>query len=292
MAEGNVTIIKKKKVVGGGGHHGGAWKVAYADFVTAMMAFFLLMWLLNATTEKQRKGLADYFSPTIPIHRTSGGGNGPFGGESVFTEVDLPQNGRGANNVSPSEDTKSKGDTGVSEAEAKNEDTGEEANTSESLGTAQTREDEEFELLEGLLTGSSGESETENPLLQHVRTRVTDEGLVIELIDQPDMKLFEQGSDQPTDKMLELIIVISSVVKTVKNQVALSGHSFELSHSPSENSNWQLSSNRAHALRRMLLGQGLGGDRIARVSGQADQDPSFETRDDVRNNRVEIILLR
>ena len=70
------VIIKRKKIIKGGGHHGGAWKVAYADFVTAMMAFFMLMWLLNATTEKQRKGLADYFNPTIPINRISGGGEG------------------------------------------------------------------------------------------------------------------------------------------------------------------------------------------------------------------------
>ena len=68
-------IIKRKKVIAGDGHHGGAWKVAYADFVTAMMAFFMLMWLLNATTEQQRKGIADYFSPTIPINRVSGGGS-------------------------------------------------------------------------------------------------------------------------------------------------------------------------------------------------------------------------
>ena len=68
-------IIKRKKIVVEGGHHGGAWKVAYADFVTAMMAFFMLMWLLNATTEKQRKGIADYFNPTIPVTRVSGGGD-------------------------------------------------------------------------------------------------------------------------------------------------------------------------------------------------------------------------
>ena len=76
-------IIKRKKIITEGGHHGGAWKVAYADFVTAMMAFFMLMWLLNATTEKQRKGLADYFSPTISINQTSGGGTELFGGDSL-----------------------------------------------------------------------------------------------------------------------------------------------------------------------------------------------------------------
>ena len=73
MSSDNVApiIIKRKKVVSGDGHHGGAWKVAYADFVTAMMAFFMLMWLLNATTEQQRKGIADYFSPAVPINRIS-----------------------------------------------------------------------------------------------------------------------------------------------------------------------------------------------------------------------------
>src|SRR6056297_883191 len=89
------VIIKRKKVVAGGGHHGGAWKVAYADFVTAMMAFFMLMWLLNATTENQRKGLADYFSPTIPVNRVSGGGEGMFGGDNIFSETIRPQSGTG-----------------------------------------------------------------------------------------------------------------------------------------------------------------------------------------------------
>ena len=89
------TIIKRKKVVSGGGHHGGAWKVAYADFVTAMMAFFMLMWLLNATTEKQRKGIADYFSPDIPVSRASAGGSGMFQGDSTFAEEVLARNGIG-----------------------------------------------------------------------------------------------------------------------------------------------------------------------------------------------------
>ena len=85
------VIIKRKKVIVEGGHHGGAWKVAYADFVTAMMAFFMLMWLLNATTEKQRKGIADYFSPTAPISRLSSGSDGMFMGESVFAADVLPR---------------------------------------------------------------------------------------------------------------------------------------------------------------------------------------------------------
>ena len=82
---GNIVIVKRKTVVAGG-HHGGAWKVAYADFVTAMMAFFLLMWLLSTTDQETRLGLADYFSPTIPIHESRSGGDGPFDGDSMFSQ--------------------------------------------------------------------------------------------------------------------------------------------------------------------------------------------------------------
>lgn len=88
-------IIKRPKIVVGGGHHGGAWKVAYADFVTAMMAFFLLMWLLGATSENQRKGIADYFNPTITVNKTSGGGSDIFGGDSVFTDDHFAASGTG-----------------------------------------------------------------------------------------------------------------------------------------------------------------------------------------------------
>src|SRR6056300_1406295 len=102
-------IIKKVKKGGGDGHHGGAWKVAYADFVTAMMAFFLLMWLLNATTEKQRKGIAEYFSPTVPIARISGGGEGSLGGDSVFSENTLPKMGTWASSVYPTESRMARG---------------------------------------------------------------------------------------------------------------------------------------------------------------------------------------
>ena len=90
------VIIKRKKIIAADGHHGGAWKVAYADFVTAMMAFFMLMWLLNATTEQQKKGIADYFSPTLAINRSSGGGDSSFVGDTVLTEETLTRQGVGA----------------------------------------------------------------------------------------------------------------------------------------------------------------------------------------------------
>ncbi|MEO9821619.1 MAG: flagellar motor protein MotB, partial [Paracoccaceae bacterium] len=134
-------IIKRKKKGGGDGHHGGAWKVAYADFVTAMMAFFMLMWLLNATTEKQRKGIADYFSPTIAINRISGGGDGAFGGNSVFSEETLPQNGTGASSQRPTTARQASGETGGAD--------------SSELTEAQ---DEVFKSLDARLLGKGGES--------------------------------------------------------------------------------------------------------------------------------------
>jgi len=163
-------IIKRKKIIASGGHHGGAWKVAYADFVTAMMAFFMLMWLLNATTEKQRKGIADYFNPTIPINRVSGGGEHVFGGDSVFSENVQPKNGTGASAEKPSTERQAKGNTGVS---------------TEDINQKQS-EDEAFAAIAEKLLGNSGESLVADSLLTHVHTRVTDEGLIIELFDFPN----------------------------------------------------------------------------------------------------------
>ncbi len=158
------VIIKRKKIVSGGGHHGGAWKVAYADFVTAMMAFFMLMWLLNATTEQQRKGLADYFSPTIPIVRVSGGGNGDFGGDSIFSEMAQPKSGTGASAQRPAAEDKARGATG-----------------SDPSAEERAEQDAAFTELDEMLKGYGGESNVMENALEHINTRITDEGLVIEL---------------------------------------------------------------------------------------------------------------
>jgi chemotaxis protein MotB len=149
----SVVIIKRPKIVAAG-HHGGAWKVAYADFVTAMMAFFLLMWLLSVTDEQTRLGLADYFSPTIPIHSTLGGGDGPFAGASMFSQDILARDetGRQGDPLSREDDAQDVGD--------------------------QTLWD-----IQSQLMGASGDAVDADPMLKHIRTRVTDEGLIIEVFD-------------------------------------------------------------------------------------------------------------
>ncbi|SDW89620.1 chemotaxis protein MotB [Albimonas donghaensis] len=276
MAAGGTTIIKRKKVSGGDGHHGGAWKVAYADFVTAMMAFFLLMWLLNATSEEQKQGLAEYFDPKVPIARLSGGGTGAFGGDSMMSEDTMAQNGTGASKNTPSDNDKAKGETGASPDAADRE------------GVA-----EAMTALDNMFRGMSGESEQANALLQHIRTRVTDEGLVIELFDTAERPLYEKGTARPTAQMRALLKMVGQVTELVTNKVAIDGHTDDRTFPGGDYTNWELSSDRALSARRALVTAGLAEDRVARVVGKADRDPSdVEHPSGPRNRRVEIILLR
>lgn len=267
------VIIKRKKVVKGDGHHGGAWKVAYADFVTAMMAFFLLMWLLNATTEKQRKGLADYFSPTIPISRISGGGDGSFGGESVYSEDTLPNDGRGASQQNPTESNQARGDSGLSAQEA-----AEMAELQKALDAA--------------LKGTNGESMVSPDMARHIITRVTDEGLVVELFDTADGQLFAPGLAVPTPLLEALTGVIVEVGALVVNQVAVEGHIAAAPVILKENPVWDLSTERANAVRLLLKREGLGDAKLQRMTGHADRDPAVRNPMAVRNNRIEVIFLR
>lgn len=267
-------IIKKKKVIAGGGHHGGAWKVAYADFVTAMMAFFMLMWLLNATTEKQRKGIADFFSPTIPVARISGGGDGSFGGDSVFTEETLARNGTGATQAHPTESNEAKGSTGTSAAE----------DASQEAGT--------FSEIEEMLSARSGESMVSEEAARHITTRVTDEGLIIEVFDLEGLPLFEAETVQPTNIMEEIVDVLASIFKLVKNEVAVNGHTKSYPIVLADNPVWDLSTRRAGHIRELLQKDGLPPGRLQRVTGFADRKPRVSNLTSVRNNRIEIILLR
>lgn len=267
------VIIKRKKNVISGGHHGGAWKVAYADFVTAMMAFFMLMWLLNATTEKQRKGIADYFNPTIPINRISGGGDGAFGGDSVMAENTLAQNGTGASATKPTADRQARGD-------------------SESDATARQAEEERLADVEKTLLARSGESMTMERLLRHVVTRVTDDGLVIELFDLAQAPLFEADSATPTQTLHDLAEVLADVLQATRNNLAVGGYVRSYPLMMKENPVWSLSADRAQAGRALLRELGMPDVRFARVTGYADRKPLTPDPTVLRNNRLEVILLR
>ena len=269
------VIIKRKKVIKGGGHHGGAWKVAYADFVTAMMAFFMLMWLLNATTEKQRKGIADYFSPVIPISRISGGGDGAFGGESIFTEMTLPKNGTGATSPEKPIDGEAQGNIGVGTS-----------------GPDKEGINELFKVVNAELMGRGGESMVMDNLKRHVTTRQTDEGMVIELYDVGDDILFEDGTDRATPLLKDLLEVIADATKIVVNRIAVSAHVRANPIVALENPVWDVSAQRATQTRIILERLRVDPMRIERVTGYADRKPAVTDLMAVRNNRIEITLLR
>jgi chemotaxis protein MotB len=270
------VIIKRKKVIAGGGHHGGAWKVAYADFVTAMMAFFMLMWLLNATTEKQRKGIADYFNPTIPINRISGGGDGAFGGDSVFAEETMAQNGTGANSNDQTAERQARGEQTAGEIAAQDRAAFEEVQ----------RE------VDKILSERGGESRTMEQLLRHVVTKVTDEGLVIELFDLADVPLFDSETATPTATLKGIAALLAEVLALAENQIAVNGHVHSYPMTLISDPSWDLSAERAQAMRALLQAAGLPNRRMARVTGLADRKPVTADPTALRNNRLEIILLR
>lgn len=261
------TIIRRKKVIAGAGHHGGAWKVAYADFVTAMMAFFLLMWLLNATTETQRSGLADYFNPTIPISRTSGAGDGMLAGKDVFSDREDMASGVGQATAPASEEVA----PGASQA----------PNLPEALAE-----------IEEALSGSSGESLVADDLLRHIVTRVTDEGLIVDLFDLPGAPLFRAGTDTPTRLMTDLTAAVAEVFRMASNDIAINGHVRAQAVVFKENPVWDLSTARAQQTRDLLTRRFVAPRRVARISGFADRKPIEADPMDVRNNRIELILLR
>lgn len=266
-------IIKRKKVIQGGGHHGGAWKVAYADFVTAMMAFFMLLWLLNATTEQQRKGLADYFAPTIAVNRISGGGDGMFGGQDVFSEAMSIRAGMG----------------GI--PQSTDEGSGVGGEDSEAAG-ALAAEVAALRDIEEVLLGIGGESALAQEALRHIVTRLTDEGLIIEVFDLPGAPLFAAGTDTPNPVTQEIAALFARLFIVVENDVAINGHLRSESVLRLSNPIWEISTGRAASMRLMLESGGLDPARVARITGAGDRVPAIADHTALRNNRIEVILLR
>lgn len=266
-----IIIIKRKKVVKADGHHGGAWKVAYADFVTAMMAFFLLMWLLNATTEEQRKGLADYFNPTIPISRISGGGSDGLNGSSIFTEETLARMGTGASQ----------------------ERSVESPATAKAAEPTPTSEAEQKAIAASLQSLKESLGEEGQALSEHIMIKMSPEGIVIELVDSESTPLFPVGRSQPSDLLIELLDVVSEAFLTFENDIKIVGHTDNRRYrNDAIYDNWNLSADRANTARRLLQRDGIDRDRIREVSGKADTDPLIKDNPSAaQNRRISITIL-
>ncbi len=270
-------IIKKVKKVSAEGHHGGAWKVAYADFVTAMMAFFLLMWLLNATTEDQRKGIADYFNPTVPISQISGGGSDVLNGSTIFAENTLAKDGSGGSKTTQNE----AGDKEEGEKDA-GQDKGDHA-----AGAPSNLEAIEQNLLDQI------DGEDADSLVRHIQTHVTPEGLVIELVDVDGSPLFNVGSTNASATLHLLLKAVTSSLSLVENEISIVGHTDSLAYSGARDySNWELSTDRANVARRLMVAEGFPQNMIDAVSGKADTEPLVDDRYAPQNRRISITILR
>ncbi|WP_084395899.1 flagellar motor protein MotB [Henriciella aquimarina] len=267
-----VIIVKKKKVVKADGHHGGAWKVAYADFVTAMMAFFLLMWLLNATTEEQRKGIADYFNPTIPVSRISGGGSDGLNGSSIFSEQTYARMGTGATRKQ-TVDFPAEGDDAQKKKDAKDAD--------------------EAEIAENLHSLREELGKKSRQLSEHLMIKMSPEGIVLEIVDSDSAPLFEIGRSEPTDLLQHLLGAVSESLGGFENEIKIVGHTDSRQYPNGGNyDNWNLSADRANAARKLLLANGLQVARLREVSGRADTDPLVPSDSTAaQNRRISITIL-
>ncbi len=308
----HAEIVIKKVVKGGhGGHHGGAWKVAYADFVTAMMAFFLLLWLLNATTEEQKMGISNYFDPTAISRSTRSGSGGLLGGTSITKPGALKSAGSPPMVSTPQVARPQAEDTESVEADSDDPEniesrTGSDADEEGTISQEQlekllqqqeaAREAAQFAEAEKLIRKAVDESD--DPELKEaaesLQIQSAGEGLRIQLLDQEKVALFPLGSDEMNARTRKLLRKVAEIIKKLPNKIKISGHTDARPFAPgSERTNWDLSADRANASRRVLGEFGVSDDRIEQIVGMADRDP-IEPNDPLAaaNRRISIVLLR
>ncbi len=286
-AEVEPTIIVKR-IQGdahGGGHHGGAWKVAYADFATAMMAFFMLLWIVGATSEKQRKGIADYFSPTLVKQESkSSGSNGLLAGRSIRDD----QGGAPA--------AASGGKGMIASILPREVGTGQQKPSDQSPSTperdARQREDRaQFARVKAAIDAELAADKSLSDLRKQVRYTETREGLRIEIIDRAGFSMFQLGTDHLVPRAERLMALVAGGVVAAPNPVAVRGHTDALRYATGDMNNWKLSAYRAEATRAVFEAAGVPETRFARIEGVADREP-FIAADpaDARNRRITVTL--
>jgi chemotaxis protein MotB len=269
-------IIVKKIKKGGHGHHGGAWKIAYADFVTAMMAFFLLMWLLGSTTEGDKKGIADYFNSPLKIALlASGSGAGDASHVVKGGGQDL---------------TRTTGQVKGGDVEA-------ERSTINLHKLKQEQVRAEIARLEDLkkkVASAIAMNERLAAMAQQIKLDMTRDGLRIQIVDEQNRPMFASGSAVVQPYMRELLQQIGKVLTEVPNRLTLEGHTDAMPFpgGVAGYSNWELSSDRANASRRELVAGSLADERVLRVQGLASSQP-FDTADPraASNRRISIIVM-
>lgn len=297
MADQPIVIKRIKK--GGHGHHGGAWKVAYADFVTAMMAFFLLMWLINTTTPEQKRGIADYFAPQS-IAQTVSGSGGVLGGKVMGQEsaraggaVSMFQK-----NSPPSKNTSEKSaQNGVSQGgsnSSQGTSTDTQTGNPDGQNTTTSAQDGDFAHAAEAIHQAIADNPDIATLSKQVVMDQTPQGMRIQLVDQDGRPMFQQGTSQPMPYTRKLLETIAKVIDRLPNRISIAGHTEGKQFTgPKGMTNWELSAERANAGRAILSAAGLSSDRIYEVAGKAGAEPLLpEDPNASANRRLSITLMR
>lgn len=268
-------IVIKRIKKGGGGHHGGAWKIAYADFVTAMMAFFLLMWLLGSTTKGDLKGIADYFNTPLKVALAGGSGSGDSssiiqgGGEDLTSTVGQVKEGE-------------------TEAEEKK------INLQRLKDQFERMEREQLEKLKGDLEALIEATPALKAFKNQLLLDITAEGLRIQIVDEKSRPMFDAASSELKPYTAVILREIGTLLNKMKNRLSVSGHTDATPYAGGNKGfgNWELSTNRANASRREMVRGGLEETRVMRVLGLGST-VLFDKNDPANpiNRRISIIVL-
>ncbi|WP_175941393.1 flagellar motor protein MotB [Caballeronia sp. BCC1704] len=267
-----VVVRRKKKGGGHGGHHGGAWKIAYADFVTAMMAFFLLMWLLGSTSKYDKEGIEQYFN--TPLSALFGN----EGGASAHTSV-VNGGGKDLSSSRPGEANKSQTQP-----------------VPPSVARAAVAVDDmqRLQQLKQKLTALIENTPALRAFKDQIRIAITSEGLRIEIVDSLKRPMFASGSSKLESYVTTILSNIGASLNDVDNRVSIAGHTDAVPYSGNQKgySNWELSSERANAARRALVAGGMNEGKVLQVRGLADALPlNKDVIDEPTNRRISILVL-
>ncbi|PRX33254.1 chemotaxis protein MotB [Paraburkholderia sp. BL18I3N2] len=268
-----VIVRRSRKGGDHGAHHGGAWKIAYADFVTAMMAFFLLMWLLGSTSKFDKQGIEDYFN--TPLSSLLGGNEGTAAARPSVVQG----GGRDISDTRPAVGKKSQ-----------SEPTPPAVNTPSVAPSDAAR----LEQLKAKLTVLIEQSPTLKAFKEQIRISITNEGLRIEIVDSQNRPMFPSGSSKLQPYAVTILTQIGAALNDVDNRVSIAGHTDAVPYTagPEGYSNWELSSERADAARRSLVAGGMHGEKLLQVRGLADVLPlNSHVADEPTNRRISILVL-
>ena len=269
------AIIIKRVRKGGHGKHGGAWKIAYADFVTAMMAFFHLMWLLGSTTEGDKKGIADFFNAPLKVSLMGGSGSGDSSSVVRGGGADL---------------TRTTGQVRDGDTQARKRILNLKALQAEQRRAEQAR----LEALKARVEAAVNANPKLAAMKSQIRMDMTQDGLRIQIVDDQNRPMFDSGSAVVKPYMRELLREIGHMLNDVPNRITLEGHTDAQPFSGGERgySNWELSSDRANSSRREIVAGGLPEDRMLLVQGLASSKLFVPAQPEhPMNRRISVIVM-